>query len=85
MEAGCMDFQVFALQKPKAQKWHGCTSRLIGLKSIFKNFTTKAEWPGEKAHEGRQNRRNMVLRVPLCALVVYILLFPPFLLSGRLV
>jgi hypothetical protein len=22
-EAGCKDFQVFALQKPKAKKWHG--------------------------------------------------------------
>jgi hypothetical protein len=23
MEAGCMNFSVFALQKPKTQKWHG--------------------------------------------------------------
>jgi hypothetical protein len=36
----------------------------------FKKFTTKAK----KAHEGGIKPENPVLRVPLCALVVYILL-----------
>jgi hypothetical protein len=27
MEVGCIYFQVFAKQKPEADKWQGCTSR----------------------------------------------------------
>jgi hypothetical protein len=37
------------------------SSSLIRLKSIFKNFTTKAK----KAHEGGIKPENLVLRVPL--------------------
>jgi hypothetical protein len=64
-------------------------SSLIKLKSILKNFTTKAKSNLRfAAHEERMKLENLVLRVPVrrpSALVVYILLLVLFFLSGHLV
>jgi hypothetical protein len=39
MEAGCMDSWVFALQKPKAKKWHG--GHFLAAQGIERKYRNK--------------------------------------------
>jgi hypothetical protein len=43
-EAGCKDFQVFALQKPKAKKWHG--RHFLAAQGIGAEFLRSKNWSG---------------------------------------